>query len=51
MEHVIAVSVRNKIAREKTRLQYVCGNSDYVIDFSFDEEWGDYATKTARFVK
>lgn len=50
MEHVIAVSVRNKVARNETRLQYVCGNSDYVIDFSFDEEWGGYATKTARFV-
>lgn len=28
----------------------VCGNSDYQIEFTFDEEWKDYETKTARFI-
>lgn len=28
----------------------VCGNSDYVIKFTFDEEWDGYDVKTARFV-
>lgn len=27
----------------------VCGNSDYQIVFTFDEEWDAYTTKTARF--
>lgn len=45
----IRVSVKNKIARKNGRAEYICGNSDFVIDFSFDEEWDDYKTKTARF--
>ena len=28
----------------------VCGNSDYVIEFTFDSEWDAQSTKTARFV-
>lgn len=28
----------------------ICGNSGYTIDFDFDDEWGDIAYKTARFV-
>lgn len=28
----------------------VCGNKDYRIRFSFDEEWDAYENKTARFV-
>lgn len=27
----------------------VCGNSDYQIVFTFDNEWNKYTTKTARF--
>lgn len=29
---------------------YVCGNSDFVIDFDFDDEWNEYEYKTARFI-
>lgn len=29
---------------------YVCGNSDFVIDFDFDAEWNEYEYKTARFI-
>ena len=28
----------------------VCGNTDYVVLFDFDEEWDAYDVKTARFV-
>ena len=28
----------------------VCGNSDYQIQFIFDDEWEEYPTKTARFI-
>lgn len=46
--HEINITVRNKVAtRDGT--DYVCGNSDYVVNFDFDEEWDAYETKTARF--
>lgn len=47
---IIEVDISNKIAqvRDKT-IVGVCGNSDYVVHFSFDEEWNAYETKTARF--
>ena len=45
------VDIKNKIATYNTRGgAIVCGNSDYIIHFSFDEEWDEYATKTARFI-
>lgn len=45
------VSVANKIATYQKRCgSIVCGNSDYQIKFTFDDEWSAYATKTARFV-
>lgn len=47
---VIDVSVTNKIAKADPEAVYVCGNSDFVINFTFDEEWNAYKTKTARFV-
>lgn len=50
MDHIINVSVLRKIAKTESRLPYVCGNSDYVIDFAFDEEWEQYEFKTARFI-
>ena len=45
------VAVKNKIATYDTRDgAIVCSNSDYQIVFTFDSEWNNYATKTARFV-
>lgn len=45
------IDIKNKIATYNTRGgAIVCGNSDYIIHFSFDEEWDEYATKTARFI-
>ena len=45
----IHVTVKDKVATgEGSRI--VCGNSDYMAVFSFDEEWAAYDVKTARFV-
>lgn len=46
---VISIPVRRKKASSPAD-HIVCGNSDYQIAFSFDEEWGAYETKTARFI-
>lgn len=47
---VIEVDVSNKIASLVNKsVVGVCGNSDYVIRFNFDDEWAAYETKTARF--
>lgn len=48
-ERTILVSVKNKIAETMNNPAYICGNSDYVIRFDFDEEWAGYDVKTARF--
>lgn len=45
----IKIEVKDKLARQVDREVYVCGNSDFIIDFSFDAEWDAYYTKTARF--
>ena len=45
----IEIDVLNKIAKLRYPVFAVCGNSDYVIVFNFDEEWNEYNTKTARF--
>lgn len=46
---IIKCNVINKIARISSGVVAICGNSDYVIHFTFDEEWDTYETKTARF--
>lgn len=43
------IKVRNKIAAQTDKAEYVCGNSDYIAVFDFDSEWDAYDTKTARF--
>lgn len=43
------IKVRNKIAAQTDKAEYVCGNSDYIAVFDFDAEWDAYETKTARF--
>ena len=45
------ISVLDKIATYLKRDgDIVCGNSDYQIEFTFDSEWNDYQSKTARFI-
>ncbi len=45
----IAIIVKEKRARLAKSVRYVCGNSDYVASFTFDEEWARFPIKTARF--
>lgn len=48
---ILHISVHNKIATYRQRDGgIVCGNSDYTISFSFDEEWDGYPNKVARFI-
>lgn len=45
------INVANKIATYRKRDgAIVCGNKDYELEFHFDEEWGAYSHKIARFV-
>ena len=51
MAKTLNINVVNKVATYCQRGgDIVCGNSDYVIDFTFDAEWDAYPVKTARFV-
>lgn len=50
MSQRITIEIKNKIATCLTELPIVCGNSDYLIDFVFDEEWAAHDVKTAVFV-
>ena len=45
----IEIRVEKKIATVIGSPLIVCGNDDYVITFTFDEEWDKYNAKTARF--
>lgn len=49
MNKNIHVSIKNKIAELSAPALIVCGNSDYVVEFNFDEEWAEHTLKTARF--
>lgn len=46
---IIDISVQNKIATAPQDAYIICGNSNYVINFTFDAEWDEYNAKTARF--
>lgn len=50
MERVIDVQVRNRVAHTTGKTVYICGNSDFMCRFDFDEEWAAHDVKTARFV-
>lgn len=50
MDRIIPVMIRNRIATAPVEAEYICGNSDFVIEFDFDSEWCEVDTKTARFV-
>jgi len=49
MNKTIYVAVQGKIATANKDALYICGNSDFVIEFDFDEEWEAFTAKTARF--
>lgn len=47
----LRINVKDKIATYFQRDGViVCGNKGYKIAFTFDEEWDEYTTKTARFI-
>ena len=45
----ISIIVSDKIAHAPDAPVIVCGNSDYILNFTLDSEWDSYDTKTARF--
>lgn len=47
---IISVSIKDRYALTEGSPVLVCGNSDYFIKFTFDEEWDAYEAKTARFI-
>ena len=49
MNCVIEISVKDRIAWQTNRVEYICNNKDFVINFVFDSEWEAVQTKTARF--
>lgn len=46
----VRIKIENKVASLMDDVLLVCGNSDYTAVFDFDEEWGAYEAKTARFI-
>lgn len=48
-KEIIEIVVKEKHCQNPKRC-IVCDNSDYQIKFIFDEEWGAYTHKTARFI-
>lgn len=44
------VDMRDKVARLIRGGFIICDNSDYVVNFTFDEEWDESDIKTARFI-
>ncbi len=51
MARTLHINVKDKVATYSQRDGFiVCGNSDYIIEFSFDAEWIGHTTKTARFI-
>ena len=50
MGKVIEITVRDKIATTRGAGVYICGNSDFMVNFDFDEEWDLFPEKTARFI-
>lgn len=48
---ILHITVKNKIAVYcKRDGDIVCGNGDYQVKFTFDEEWDSSSEKTARFI-
>lgn len=49
MEKNIKIHIKDRVAVAEGDPVIVCGNDDYTVTFSFDEEWGGANVKTARF--
>lgn len=46
---IINITVRNKVANVEKGTRIVCSNTNYKAVFDFDDEWNDFAVKTAYF--
>lgn len=49
MQRDIQIVVKDRVARAVGQPVIVCGNCDYTVTFSFDDEWSEAGAKTARF--
>lgn len=49
MSQKIVIEIVDKVATCLTKKPLVCGNSNYVVEFVFDEEWERHDVKTAVF--
>lgn len=49
MQRDIQIEVKDRVARAVGQPVIVCGNCDYTVTFSFDDEWSEAGAKTARF--
>lgn len=49
MSSIISISVKNKVAQIAAPAAIVRGNSGYKVEFTFDDDWSKYPTKTAVF--
>lgn len=49
MDKTFVIDIRNKRAKNLSKIKYVCGNTDYLVAFDLDEDWSGVETKTARF--
>lgn len=47
---LINITIKEKIAKLAEKAVIICGNSDYIINCSFDDEWAQYKVKTARII-
>lgn len=50
MTKAIEISVKDRIAWQTNRVEYICNNKDFVVNFDFDSEWEAVQNKTARFI-
>lgn len=50
MSRRITIEIVNKIATCLSETPVVCGNSDYEVEFLFDDEWAAHDVKTAMFI-
>lgn len=45
----IKINIKDKIATVQGSPVIICGNSNYIVNFTFDAEWNNLPTKQARF--
>ena len=49
MSRIIEISVKDRIAWQTNRTEYICDNNGFEVNFDFDSEWEGVEPKTARF--